>query len=603
MKKKLLVVALGLSSSMVLFGCGSDDSTGSNPAASPVFYTVKVIDGYLKNAQVWLDVNGNKQLDLDEPSVLSAAGGVAILDVTGIDNPSQYSTYAKIIVGQTIDEDSGPVTNDYVMSALPGELALTPLSTLVSIEVAQNSVGTETAEQLAAIKQAAIAKVANDFGIEEANVLSDYIASGSGSTSYVAANIVSSKILPDDESELIVVSGDDPDTSAFNKQTAAVSGMIKDVVAATAEEDFDTQAAVFDSGDDLDTDSDADGVPNAFDALPDNADEWLDTDGDTIGNNADTDDDGDGVEDNMDADPLDPLVGEFDECVVSYTADASIADFNTQIAACQRLPEMDLSDNSILRIIAGSGQTRAYVFNSDGSADFYQNGIQYNRTWEIDTDGNLALYYGSGPTLEYLMRLIDDTDGNLAFGIYANGSQSMYDWDFTDFDASVAILACEEQDSDWDDVNNLPLNYRTYEDFKLAIGSCQSGKLFTDFSTGFIDDGMTLTTGDGLSPADDVDTYQFNADGTGTFTYSEGAGDISVDTTWTIFEEGIIKVVLNYTDENDVAQTAHDYLAIVETNGIGYSVKVFSRSTEFEGLGEAADGDLWSTVMSVPDTD
>ena len=46
---------------MVLFGCGSDDSTSStlagttpaeSPAVTPVSYTVTVIDGYLKNGSV-----------------------------------------------------------------------------------------------------------------------------------------------------------------------------------------------------------------------------------------------------------------------------------------------------------------------------------------------------------------------------------------------------------------------------------------------------------------------------------------------------------------------------------------------------------------------
>lgn len=42
-------------------------------------------------------------------------------------------------------------------------------------------------------------------------------------------------------------------------------------------------------------DGDGDGHPDVLDHFPDNADEWLDTDGDGIGNNADTDDDNDGM--------------------------------------------------------------------------------------------------------------------------------------------------------------------------------------------------------------------------------------------------------------------------------------------------------------------
>ncbi|HEY9033773.1 MAG TPA: GLUG motif-containing protein, partial [Pseudomonadales bacterium] len=53
------------------------------------------------------------------------------------------------------------------------------------------------------------------------------------------------------------------------------------------------------------TDSDGDGYFNSEDDLPFDASEWLDTDGDGIGNNADSDDDNDGVADNEDAFPLD----------------------------------------------------------------------------------------------------------------------------------------------------------------------------------------------------------------------------------------------------------------------------------------------------------
>ena len=48
-------------------------------------------------------------------------------------------------------------------------------------------------------------------------------------------------------------------------------------------------------------DQDGDGVPRAdsvpWDAFPNDVNEWRDTDGDGIGDNADTDDDGDGFSD------------------------------------------------------------------------------------------------------------------------------------------------------------------------------------------------------------------------------------------------------------------------------------------------------------------
>ena len=54
------------------------------------------------------------------------------------------------------------------------------------------------------------------------------------------------------------------------------------------------------------TDSDNDNTNDAFDAFPSDATEWLDTDGDGVGNNNDLDDDGDKVDDAVDLFPTDP---------------------------------------------------------------------------------------------------------------------------------------------------------------------------------------------------------------------------------------------------------------------------------------------------------
>ncbi len=52
-------------------------------------------------------------------------------------------------------------------------------------------------------------------------------------------------------------------------------------------------------------DTDGDGFVDPVDAVPDDPDDWLDTDGDGIGDGADADDDGDGIIDELDAFPLD----------------------------------------------------------------------------------------------------------------------------------------------------------------------------------------------------------------------------------------------------------------------------------------------------------
>ena len=58
----------------------------------------------------------------------------------------------------------------------------------------------------------------------------------------------------------------------------------------------------------VDPDRDDDGYNDDVDAFPDDPNEWLDTDGDGIGNNADEDDDGDGMPDSWEKQyGLDPL--------------------------------------------------------------------------------------------------------------------------------------------------------------------------------------------------------------------------------------------------------------------------------------------------------
>jgi len=70
-------------------------------------------------------------------------------------------------------------------------------------------------------------------------------------------------------------------------------------------------------------DSDGDGHNNDVDAFPMDPTEHLDSDGDSIGNNADPDDDNDGVEDGADQDPLDPSVGALPAQTVTVTGEPS----------------------------------------------------------------------------------------------------------------------------------------------------------------------------------------------------------------------------------------------------------------------------------------
>jgi len=72
-----------------------------------------------------------------------------------------------------------------------------------------------------------------------------------------------------------------------------------------------------------DSDDDNDGFPDTVDHLPLDPTEWLDSDGDGIGDNADTDDDNDGILDSEELElGLDPLVADYDNDGYNDSVDA-----------------------------------------------------------------------------------------------------------------------------------------------------------------------------------------------------------------------------------------------------------------------------------------
>ncbi|WP_100640106.1 hypothetical protein [Marinobacter salexigens] len=122
-------------------------------------YTGRVIDGYLKNARVWLDMDGDSQytpgpmeyelasgrtvtLLSGEPTALSGEDGEFALDISelvldpqvGPDiDPRQFPLYALALPGKTLEQTrigDVPVSRAFLLSAAPGERNITPLTTL-----------------------------------------------------------------------------------------------------------------------------------------------------------------------------------------------------------------------------------------------------------------------------------------------------------------------------------------------------------------------------------------------------------------------------------------------------------------------------------------
>jgi len=127
--------------------------------SDPAPYTGRVIDGYLKNARVWLDMDGDSQytsgpmeyelasgrkvvLPSGEPTAMSGEDGQFSLDISELQldpkvgpniNPAKFPLYALALPGKTVEQTrSGDVAipSAFMLSAAPGVRNITPLTTL-----------------------------------------------------------------------------------------------------------------------------------------------------------------------------------------------------------------------------------------------------------------------------------------------------------------------------------------------------------------------------------------------------------------------------------------------------------------------------------------
>jgi hypothetical protein len=270
MKKHKQIIALSIASSVSLYGCGGGDD--ASPSEESTSYSVKAIDGYLQNAQVWLDLDNDFELDDAEPNALTGDGGIATLSIpASITNPEQYQLIAKAIKSQTINEDTGPVKMDYLMSAPAGQTNVTPLSTLVNIKLATG---------LAADIETATQEVADQLGISKEQVLTDFIENGYKEAAFSSKTIVASGKLPETEQALADYA--EPENEAFNTALLSLTGTLKEYF---TQEDYDSSnldSLTIDSAGAISPDKDQDGIADTDDDFPDNKLEWLDTDEDGV---------------------------------------------------------------------------------------------------------------------------------------------------------------------------------------------------------------------------------------------------------------------------------------------------------------------------------
>ncbi|UPQ89392.1 hypothetical protein [Vibrio sinaloensis] len=353
MRANKIALALGLTGALLLVGCDSGgDSPSSTGSTTATPYSVKAIDGYLRNAKVWLDINRDFLHDEDsEPSAITGEGGVALLDVSAIPDYQNYPIVVHAIAGETIDEDTIDSTNpsgqvmqgSMVLSAPAGEANVTPLSSMVNLLMNKNPDALSDPAQIKQLKQQATLEAANLLGLDPDTLFDDYLdpATRSPKSTFAAQNLVKSQqVLPATPEQMLNLVQDVQNAGANASQSVpqlmvaeAVSDKIKQVLDNTAEDQLaNTPAPVTPPSDqNASVDSDGDGVPDTLDAFPNESDEWLDSDDDGVGNNQDafafnpnetSDFDSDGVGDNAD----------LDDDNDGYLDDNDSEDFNPNIA-------------------------------------------------------------------------------------------------------------------------------------------------------------------------------------------------------------------------------------------------------------------------------
>ncbi len=170
--KRKLTAGLISAVALVLTGCGGGSSSGSDSGSgSESGSSITAIDGYLTNANVYLDANANGLLDPEEQTAgaigQTGAQGVFVLD----DQYAESGLLVQAVAGQTIDSDSGIVGTTFVLSAEAGSSVVTPFTHLAN--VTGNS----------------LADVALTLGVDESVITGDYIALKSATQTQEDASI------------------------------------------------------------------------------------------------------------------------------------------------------------------------------------------------------------------------------------------------------------------------------------------------------------------------------------------------------------------------------------------------------------------------------
>ncbi|WP_122055453.1 putative Ig domain-containing protein [Vibrio sp. Evd11] len=172
MKKVSLLAA---SVAFALTGCGGSD--GDNSGATPGGVVITAIDGYLKHAEVWVDTDGNFELDATDKKL-----GVETDENGQFTLPSEHKdsvVFIKAIKNKTIDKTRGLVTDNFELATTAGSTIINPMTNMVveQLEVAKAADSELTQEQ--AEEKVVESVTSSGLTASQELIFGDYIADDS----------------------------------------------------------------------------------------------------------------------------------------------------------------------------------------------------------------------------------------------------------------------------------------------------------------------------------------------------------------------------------------------------------------------------------------
>ena len=145
MNKKVLSVVAASVLSLGLIGCGGGGGSSSSNGSGSTGISGKAVDGYLRNANVCLDMNNNGICDAGEPFTTTDVNGAFSLDVSKVKNDANY-TNATILVYGGIDQDTGSNFTSVLEAPKNPTVNVTPITTQV-VALIKQGIPKKEAEQ------------------------------------------------------------------------------------------------------------------------------------------------------------------------------------------------------------------------------------------------------------------------------------------------------------------------------------------------------------------------------------------------------------------------------------------------------------------------